>query len=307
MQYSPLVTIICLCHNHAPWVRESLDAAWQQAYPHIQLIVVDDASTDNSKQVIEQWLADKPQVQYLPFQENQGNCRAFNRAFALARGEYIIDLAADDVLLPERVAVGVEAMTLAGPEWGVHFSDAFYINEKGRLLKSHYKRDMEGRLLQEIPQGWVYSQVLERYFICTPSMMMRRHVLESLGGYDESLAYEDFDFWVRSARQWKYRYTDQVLVKKRILPRSWSARQYEIASAQLASTLKICYKAKALNQSPEEDKSLGRRLGYELRQAIRHRQWEVAAELLSLKKQVWPVRWEDHLYAFFIKKHHSQS
>ncbi|MBW3545929.1 MAG: chondroitin polymerase, partial [Bacteroidetes bacterium] len=90
-------------------------------------------------------------------------------------------------------------------------------------------------------------------------------------------------------------------------PRSWSARQYEIASAQLASTLKICYKAKALNQSPEEDKSLGRRLGYELRQAIRHRQWEVAAELLSLKKQVWPVRWEDHLYAFFIKKHHSQS
>lgn len=303
----PIVTIICLCHNHAPWVRESLDAAWQQAYPHIQLIVVDDASTDGSQAVIRDWLGDKPQVPFIALSENLGNCQAFNRAFALARGEYIIDLAADDVLLPERVAVGVEAMALAGPEWGVHFSDAWYINEQGALLKPHYKRDMEGRLLQEIPQGWVYRQVLERYFICTPSMMMRRHVLESLGGYDESLAYEDFDFWVRSARQWKYCYTDQVLVKKRILPRSWSARQYEIASAQLASTLKICYKAKVLNKSSEEDKSLGRRLGYELRQAIRHRQWEVAEAFLSLKKQVWPVRWEDHLYAFFIKKHHSQS
>lgn len=303
----PLVTIICLCYNHAPWVVEALDAALGQAYPHLELIVVDDASTDTSKQVIEAWLADKPQVQFLPLQENLGNCRAFNRALALARGAYVIDLAADDVLLPERVALGVAAMEQAGPEWGVHFCDAYYINEQGALLKTHYKRDIEGRLLQEVPQGWVYRQVLERYFICTPSMMMRRQVLESLGGYDESLAYEDFDFWVRSARHWKYLYSDQILVKKRILPRSWSARQYEKASAQLASTLKVCHKAKALNQTPEEDRSLGRRLGYELRQAIRHRQWALAEEFMSLKKLIWPVRWEDRLYTYLIKKHHSRS
>ncbi len=298
----PLVSIVCLCYNHASWVQEALNSAWSQAYPNIELIVVDDASTDDSKKVIEQWLQDKPQVQFLSLQQNLGNCRAFNQALAIARGEYIIDLAADDVLLPERVATGVTDLEKAGPEGGVHFCDAWYINDKGKLLKPHYKRNEKGMLLQQIPEGWVYRQLVERYFICTPTMMMRRKVFDQLGGYDESLAYEDFDFWIRSARHWKYCYADQILVKKRVLPRSWSARQYDQESAQLASTLKVCYKAKELNVTPEEDQALGKRLRYELRQAIKHRQWQMAAEFLALKKEVWPVLWEDRLYAAFIKK-----
>lgn len=298
----PLVSIICLCYNHAPWVVEALNSAFLQAYPALELIVVDDGSTDNSRESIEGWLQDKPQVQYLPLVENVGNCRAFNMGLALARGKYVIDLAADDVLLPERVAIGVEALEQAGDQWGVHFTDAWYIDERGKLLKAHYKRNEKGELLQPIPQGWVYPQVVARYFICTPSMMMRKAVLDVLGGYDERLAYEDFDFWVRSARHWKYLYTDRILVKKRIVPLSWSSRQYEIASAQLASTLQVCEKASKLNQNKDEDRALGIRLGYEIRQAIRYRHWELGARMLELKQQVWAGRWEDRLYRFLLQK-----
>lgn len=297
-----LVTVICLSHNHASYVQEALDSAWTQAYPHVELIVVDDASSDDSVRVIEEWLKDKSGVPFLKFDQNQGNCRAFNQALALAKGEYVIDLAADDVLLPERVSVGVQAMEEAGSVWGVHFSDAWYMDASGKLLKPHYKRNSRGELLRPVPQGWVYADVLKRYFICTPSMMMRRSVLDELGGYDENLAYEDFDFWVRSARYWKYLYTDQVLVKKRVLPHSWSARQYEESSRQLASTLAICYKAKALNKTREEDMALGKRLAYELRQAIKHKQWALGKQFLELKKQVWPIVWEDWLYERFLRE-----
>ena len=298
----PLVTIICLCYNHAPWVRESLDAAWRQAYPAIELIVVDDASTDDSVNVIREWLADKPEVKFLALPENRGNCKAFNTALAQANGAFVIDLAADDVLMPERVAIGVREMEEAGEAWGVHFTDAIYINAVGKFLKAHYKRNASGELLEPVPQGQVYREVLERYFICTPTMMMRRSVLDTLNGYDETLAYEDFDFWVRSARHWKYLYTDSILVKKRVLPRSWSARQYEAETLQLESTLKICHKAAALNTRREEDRALGKRLRYELRQAIRHRHWEVGIKFLVLKRQVWPLGWEDKLYALLLEK-----
>lgn len=299
---APLVSIICLCHNQSPWVQEALEAAWTQAYPSLELVVVDDASTDTSVLEIKKWLKDRPGVKFIPLQENIGNCRAFNIGLSQAKGRFIIDLAADDVLLPERVAVGVQALQEAGPEWGVHFSDAWYIDAAGNFLKPHYKRNVKGELLQPVPQGWVYKEVLEQYFICTPSMLMRREVLEQLGGYDESLAYEDFDFWVRSAKQWKYCYTDKVLVNKRVVPHSWSARQYEATNAQLASTLSVCKKAQALNNSPEEDRALARRLRFELRQALRYRQAHIAAAFLALKKEVWPVRWEDALYAYLIKR-----
>ncbi|AHM59864.1 family 2 glycosyl transferase [Flammeovirgaceae bacterium 311] len=278
-----------------------MDAAWQQAYPHLELIVVDDASSDGSQEVIREWLRDKPQVPFISLTENLGNCRAFNKGLALARGAYVIDLAADDVLLPQRVAVGVQDMEEAGEAWGVHFTDAWYMNADGSLLKPHYRRSVQGNLLQSVPQGWVYREVLERYFICTPTMMMRRSVLDALGGYDERLAYEDFDFWVRSARHWKYLYADQILVKKRVLPRSWSVRQYEAETLQLASTLAICHKAKSLNQTPEENRALGKRLSYEIRQAIRHRHRDIGTQMLALKREVWPVSWEDRLLAMMLK------
>lgn len=297
----PLVTIICLCYNHASWVRETLDSAWKQEYPAIELIIVDDASTDGSVAVIQEWMQDKPQVSFIALPHNVGNCKAFNIALAGAKGAYIIDLAADDLLMPERVAVGVQAMEEAGEVWGVHFSDALYIDAAGKFIKSHYQRNAKGELISQVPQGWVYREVLERYFICTPTMMMRRSVLESLGGYDGSLAYEDFDLWVRSARSWKYLYTDKVLVTKRVLPRSWSARQYEAETLQLASTLKVCQKAAVLNENREEHKALANRLRFELRQAIRHRQWEVGLQFLELKKQVWPKALEDKLYTLLLK------
>jgi len=109
---------------------------------------------------------------------------------------------------------------------------------------------------------------LSRYFICAPTMMIRKKVLDELNGYDEDLAYEDFDFWIRSSRKYKYCFSDQLLVKKRIVEGSLSTRQYIRNSKILESTFKVCLKAEKLNRNLAEDRALTRRVVYECRQAL---------------------------------------
>jgi len=266
----PLVSIICLCYNHAPYVAQAVQSVWQQSYPHIELIVANDASTDNSQEVIQQLAQQGPIAATLFNKTNLGNTKTFNQALALAKGKYIIDLAADDLLLPQRVAIGVQALESLPPHYGVHFMDAQLINAQGQVLGTHFKRNATGQLLQKVPQGQVYTALLARHIISAPTMMMKARVLQQLGGYNEALAYEDFDFWVRSAPHWHYAFTNKVGVQKRVLSTSKSARQYAPGSPMPASTLAVCQTALAQNTTAAQNKALLQRVLYEWRQCLRH-------------------------------------
>jgi len=258
---SPRVTVICLCHNQGRFVREAIQSVLGQTYSNIQLLVVDAASTDNSVKVISECLAARPEIRFIALAENCGNCKAFNQALQQAEGEYIIDLAADDVLLPDRVRKGVMSLAQAGDPYGVNFCDADWISEEGGFKHRHSDRFPHNT----IPEGDIYRDLIARFFICSPTMIFKRRVIESLGGYDESLSYEDFDFWIRSSRIFHYCYTPEVMVQKRIVEGSMSQKQFSIRSPQLRSTFRVCEKIMALNKSVAEQKALARRLLYETR------------------------------------------
>ncbi len=268
---SPLVTVICLCYNHSRFVQDAIRSVLQQTYRPVQLIVVDDASTDNSVQLIQETLKDEPSIAILCLKENLGNCRAFNKGFELATGDFVIDLAADDVLMPNRIAEGLQSLSLHGEEYGVHFSDAELITEDGKHVGYHSDRFPHG----SIPQGDIYLELIARYFINSPTMMMRRSVFEKLGGYDPSLAYEDFDFWIRSAREFKYCYTPETLIKRRIVKSSMSRNQYQPQSIQMASTLKVIEKIFQLNRTDGEKQALSNRIRYEMKRAFELREWRL--------------------------------
>lgn len=261
----PKVTVICLCYNQEKFVRDAIHSVLAQTYPNIQLIVVDDASTDNSARVIEEIAAQQLRITFIRLSENSGNCKAFNRALKFAEGDYIIDLAADDILLPDRVSRGVDALNTAGDRFGVNFTDAEWIAQDGSHLRWHSDRFPH----HSVPQGDIYAKVIARFFICSPTVMFRRSVIQSLQGYDEALAYEDFDFWVRSSRDFYYCYTPEVLVQKRVVRNSMSQKQFSLFSPQLNTTFRVCQKILALNRNRAEQKALARRVLYEIRMCIR--------------------------------------
>lgn len=263
-----LVSVICLSYNHGPYIREAMESVFRQDYEAVELVIVDDHSQDDSRDRIDELIRDRTGIQKIFLKKNLGNCRAFNVGFKASKGAYIIDLAADDVLMPGRIREGVNCLSGRDSTFGIHFSDAEYIDQDSRFLRYHYHRDQNGNLLEKVPEGDIYKDLLSRYFICTPTMMIRREVLEDLNGYDETLAYEDFDFWVRSSRKYKYCFSEKSLVKKRIVKGSLSSRQYIRNSLILKTTYKVCLKAEKLNRDRAEDRALARRAAYECRRAL---------------------------------------
>ena len=256
----PKVSVICLCHNQANYVSAAMQSVLDQTYPNIELVVVDDGSDDRSKEIIQKFITNTS-AQYIAIPDSIGNCKAFNRGLKIATGEYIIDLAADDVLLPTRVEKGIN--TFEEQEIGVEFCNVQNIDSDGQPLNVHFTAD------EVVPEGDIYKELIERYFISPPGMMTKKAVFDDLGGYDENLTYEDFDFWIRSSRRYTYGYTNKILVQKRDVANSLSKAQFQFKSAHQKSTLAVCQKIKRLNKTKQEDAALRRRCLYEIKNCLK--------------------------------------
>lgn len=280
----PLVTIVAICHNHAPFLCEALDSILAQTYSQVEVLLVDNASTDGSAAILQEYAVRNPSWQLQLHPQNIGLCRAFNEAYRSAKGEFLIDFATDDVLLPDRIAQQVTFFQQLPATAGMVYSNAELIDEQGRHVRYHI-RQRNGKLFPAPASGWVFAVVLRRYFISTPTMMMRRATLDELHGYDETLYYEDFDFWVRASRHWQFYFLDAVTTRKRQHDQAMSRGAYRPGDPHLRSTLAICHKAWNLCQTEEERDALATRVRWEMRQAARWGSYGAAAAYFALLQQ----------------------
>lgn len=264
----PLVSVICLCYNQRDWVEAAVNSVLRQTYPNIELVIADDGSTDGSQDAIKQMHSRYPDIKIFLSDINHGNCAAFNAAFRETRGAFVVDLAADDVMHPERIEKQVNKFSELDHTYGVVFTDADYIDSNGAFLYRHYDALRRNRLITNVPEGDVFRDVLSRYFIATPTMLIRRSVLEAIGGYDETLAYEDFDFWVRSSRFFRYAFLNEPLTQIRRTGRSMSSDWYKRNDPKVHSTYVVCRKAMSLCRDDEDRAALIKRLRYEFRQCV---------------------------------------
>lgn len=275
MQNLPLVSIICLCYNHENFVIEALNSVLSQSYGNIELIIADDYSTDGSKKTIKNWLEDRPNINFISNESNLGNTKTFNKALQFAKGDYIIDLAADDILLPNSVETQVNTfLNSRQKKLAIVYGNAEIISENNNHLRYYYKINTARKALIKPASGDIYLSMLNQSsMICSVSSMIKRNVLQELNGYDENLAYEDLDLWIRISRNYNFEFIDAVLVQKREVENSLGNQFYKKFNRRTReinhSSYLVIKKAIALNRTKIENKALLKRLHYEMTKAYK--------------------------------------
>lgn len=289
MQNNPLVTIICLCYNHEAYVVESLNSVINQSYSPLELIIVDDCSTDNSKKTITNWLEKNPEIQFIANETNLGNTKSFNKALKFAKGVYIIDLAADDILLPNCVDLQIDAFKNSGyKNLGVVYGNVELISENGSFDSYYFPVNEQKKVIDPRVTGDIYQSVLSGgNSICSVSAMIEKTVFDHLQGYDETLAYEDLDFWIRASRQYEFDFIDVPLVQKRIVANSLGNdfyRKNDVRAKKINhSTYLILKKGIALNRSRAEDLAIQKRVHHEIMHTLRINDFGLFFKLVGLR------------------------
>ena len=183
-----LVSVIIPCYNAERWIDEAIQSALNQTYSPVEVIVVDDGSSDGSWKKIQEF-GSRVIAETGP---NRGGSAARNRGFVLSRGDYIQFLDADDYLLPKKIPRQVAFLEASG-------ADVVY----GDWRHEHFLPDGSSQL-EEIAvsgaQADVLSALLSGWWIAPAALLFRRHVLEKTGGWDESLAAaQDRDLFISIA------------------------------------------------------------------------------------------------------------
>jgi glycosyltransferase involved in cell wall biosynthesis len=293
---NPLVTVVCVCYNHERFVEEAIKSVVAQTYPNLQIIVLDDGSTDSSVKKIKSIDFQGREVDYLLLEKNVGYCKAFNNALSQIKGEFFVDFATDDVMMPERVEKQVHKFQSLDGSFGVVFTDAVYIDEQGFELRHHYDYMFRKGLLKEVPEGYIYQNLLSRYFIAAPTMLTRTQVIQDLKGYDENLSFEDFDFWIRSSIRYQYAFLNEKLTRIRKTSGSMSTTLYHAGDKQLHSTYLVCKKAQVLNRDDKDNQALAERVKYELRHAVLTSNYVEAALFFNLLNDLKKISILDRLW-----------
>lgn len=237
----PLVTMIVLCYNQARFAVETLESVKAQTYKNTELIIIDDCSSDDSVAVITRWLRENNDARctFIPHQKNQGICKSLNEALARTTGKYISMIASDDIWLPDKIERQVAIMESQPESVGVLYSDAFVIDENGKLAPGLLIASSNYWRLPNMPQGQVLDTLLRGNFVPGPTSLIRRSCYEKVGFYDENLPWEDWDMWLRIARHFSFVYSANPFAKYRVHEKSlWHSNRARMLKDSFKMALK---------------------------------------------------------------------
>jgi glycosyltransferase involved in cell wall biosynthesis len=213
---SPSVSVIVSCYNYGRYVGAALESVRRQTFRDFEAIVIDDGSTDDSRRVIREFLADRRFR--LIKQDHGGQARAKNHGLAEARAPYVAFLDADDLWARRKLQKQVALME-SDPGLGVVCTMRKVIDVDGQPRPWPDRR---------LPRGRVVAAMFRQNFICFSSAMLRAGVADHVGGFDESIPLAiDYDFWLRAARHYHFGVVDEPLVAYRVGHVNLSRRQLD--------------------------------------------------------------------------------
>ena len=210
MDSNPLVSIIIPAYNAEKYIQRALESALAQTYKDIEIIVIDDGSTDKTAEIIKTY--QDPRIIYI-FQKNQGQGPARNNGIKKSQGEYITFLDADDYYFPEKVEKQVRFLE-NHPEYQAVYCNALHFYSDNPTVIFKKKGNFHS--------GDIFKDLLESSYINPNTIMIYRKVLDKAGLFNENRYYpEDWELWLRISRTgFRFGYLDEDLVKVEIRPDS---------------------------------------------------------------------------------------
>ena len=209
---------ICLVtYMHQRYIRDCLESMISQTYYNIELLILDDSSTDNTYNIImtyEQRLHERfPHVSIEKNICNSGNVSAnLNKLLRKAKGEFIKTFAGDDAMLPTYVEEIVAFLEKSENDDAIlAYTNAYIVGDTFRLGDATCENCVY-RWHKPYQQKELFEGLLKENFIIAGSVMMRRHVYEQYGLYDEKIPFEDYDLWLRLSRRERFVYLPSKLI-----------------------------------------------------------------------------------------------
>jgi glycosyltransferase involved in cell wall biosynthesis len=196
----PLVSIVTPSFNQGRFIRETIESVLAQGYPHVEYLVMDGGSTDETVKILQEfddrlaWVSEP----------DRGQADAINKGWRRAQGSVLAYLNSDDTYLPDAVERAVACLE-EHPEVGAVYGEGYHVNEAGAILERYPTEPFSMERLQET------------CFICQPTVFLRREIVERVGYLDESLHFcLDYDLWIRIGRVARFVYTPHFLANTRL-------------------------------------------------------------------------------------------
>lgn len=209
MPSEPRISVVMPVYNAARYLRSAIESVLAQTYPHFELVLVDDGSTDASLAIAEEYARADPRIRIVRNPRNLGVVQARNRALAEAdpASTYLAVFDSDDICLPNRLRMQVDFLE-AHPDHAAVGGHTLVIDEDGGEIGARRYPATHAEIVRVITR---YSPIAH------PTAMIRRTALEAVGGYRaEYPRCHDYDLWLRMASQFKIANIDAFTLKYRI-------------------------------------------------------------------------------------------
>ena len=249
---NPLVSVIVPAYNHEKYIIDCIKSVINQTYSNIQIIVINDGSTDSTERVIKEFInSTNSDINFIS-KRNEGICKTLNKGLNLAKGKYISFLASDDMFAPQVIEKEVKFME-NNKSIGLVYTDAYFINFNKITNKKYtdYKPIIKKCFKKGIQNKNIYEVLLTDNIILALSILIRKECFELLGPFDESIQFEDYDMWFRIAKEYPIGFIDEPLCYYRIHDMNFSNQNLLM---YLRTTIRIL--RKQFGQEPLKNKHI---------------------------------------------------
>lgn len=243
------VSAIIPAYNCEDYIKETIESVFSQTYRDIELIVVDDGSSDKTGEIAKSFGS---RLKYLHQSKNTGPSGARNRGIDQAKGEYIAFLDHDDIWLPNKIEEQLKLLE-GSKDLALVYCNGYNVNLSGREMDTLFD-------IAKPYRGFVFEQLILDNFIPTSSVVVKKNILDEVGGFNERfLISQDFELYLRIAQFHKVDFADAPLFKHRLYPGSASNKKRKVLLDDTISITKF-YREKVSHYNLPLAQKLDRRI-----------------------------------------------